>query len=273
MLSANLPWYDYPELQPATDALWAAIAEELRSLGMPGVPAQLDRETPCRDSWHSPHFLMGQACGYDLVISAKEHLQYVATPCYTAPCSRGTNYRSYVIVRAEDSYRFLKDLRGLRCVINERTSHSGMNSLRCEIAPQAHGGHFFASVLESGSHRTSLKMLRDGGADVAAIDCVAFSLLSRSSPADTAGLRVIHRTHPVPAPPYVTSVHTPPAVVAQLREALSRAVARGELSSVRQSLMLDGVKVLSPSDYGIIQVQKECADLAGYIELQSPSRL
>ena len=79
----------------------------------------------------------------------------------------------------------------------------------CQLAAQAREGHFFAEVLESGSHRQSLKMLRSHGADVAAIDCVAFALLGQVSPAEVAGLRIIYKTVPVPAPPYVTSVHTP----------------------------------------------------------------
>jgi len=51
------------------------------------------------------------------------------------------------------------------------------------------------------------------------------------------------------------------------------AVARAELSSAHQRLMLGSDKVHSPSECGIIKVQKERADLAGYIELQNPSRL
>lgn len=269
----NLPWYDFPELKHATDALWTAVRTELCGADMGPLPAQLDRELPYLEAWHSPSFLLGQACGYDLVISAQEHLQYLATPCYSAPCSLGPQYRSYVLVRDGDPYHSLEDLRGLRCVINQRTSHSGMNTLRSELAPRAVHGHFFSAVLESGAHRLSLQSLRQGQADVAAIDCVAFALLSRDAPDDVEGLRVIHKTLPVPSPPFVTSRATAPEVVLLLRQALRAAVARPLLAPTRKALMLSSVQVLDPADYGVIQEQKNAADACGYGELLSPPKL
>ena len=269
----NLPWYDFPELKQATDALWSAVREELGSAGLGALPTELDRELPYLDAWHSPEFLLGQACGYDLIISAQEHLQYVATPCYSAPCSLGPQYRSYVLVRDADPHQSLEDLRGLRCVINQRTSHSGMNTLRSELAPKALQGHFFSAVLESGAHRASLASLRCGQADVAAIDCVAFALLSRDAPADVEGLRIIHKTLPVPSPPYVTSSATDPQVLELLQQALTSAVARPALAATRRTLMLSSVEVLDPADYDIIQEQKNAADACGYSELLSPPKL
>src|SRR5690349_5825637 len=87
-------------------------------------------------------------------------------------------YRSFVVVHADSSARELVDLRGARCVINTPSSHSGMNILQSMIAPLHENGRFFSSVIVSGAHETSLSLILNQAADVAAVDCVTYALLA-----------------------------------------------------------------------------------------------
>lgn len=272
MKLASLPWYDLPEVRWATDALWEALAGELRRAGVERVPGELNRNVHYEQQWSSPDFLFGQACGYDVHIAYADCLTLVATPCYAADGCRGGTYRSFVVVRADSPYRRLEDLRGGRCVINTPTSHSGMNVLRALVAPLHERGRFFSRVHVSGAHERSLRMIGNGEADVAAIDCVTHALLTRHRPAELAGTRVLSRTRRVAAPPYVTAATTPPETLARLRTALLRVMQTPSLQPARRALLLDRVQVLSRGAYQPIQQLEEEALHCGYHEIAAGRR-
>ncbi|WP_338564572.1 PhnD/SsuA/transferrin family substrate-binding protein [Erwinia sp. E_sp_W01_6] len=66
--------------------------------------------------------------------------------------------------------------------------------------------------------------MREGAADIAAIDCVSWALLLRDFPAELAGLKIIDRTASVPGLPLITSAETPVERVAALRDGLTQVV-------------------------------------------------
>jgi ABC-type phosphate/phosphonate transport system substrate-binding protein len=267
MFLAGLSWYDLPEIRAANDALWCALAKQLKHFGLNGVPTQLDRTTPYPRQWTSGRLIFGQACGYDVLIAFPKHLQLVATPRYAAPGCDGHTYCSYVVVRDGSPYRELADLRHGRCVINTPTSHSGMNVLRCLVAPLHHRGRFFASVRLSGSHEASLNLLARGAADVAAIDCVTHALLRQHRPHLLRGTRVLCRTPNVPAPPFVTSSSTSSELVQRLRTALREAISQPDLSASMERLFLTGIDFLPLSAYQPIADHHNTAHHHGYLEL------
>lgn len=257
---ACLPWYDFSELQPHNDELWQRIARGLRERGLDGVPGDLDRATPYTEQWSSRGLLLGQACGYDALLTQRHQLRIVATPCFGFAGCTGSNYSSVVVVRKSSSVHTLEELAGTRCVINTPTSHSGMNVLRALVAPLANAGRFFRSVQISGAHEHSLRMLTRGDADVAAIDCITYGLLARHRVGATDELRIIHRTRQVPAPPFVTHRSTSERTVAALREALADALPHTGLS-------LLGIEKLELAEYRPIVEIAQQADVAGYREL------
>jgi len=269
--SANLSWYDLHEIRHATDAFWRELATQFRLAGVSNVPVHLNRHVAYERQWTLPNFLFGQACGYDVRISYARQFQVVATPCYAAPGCHETNYRSFVVVRDGSNFECVDDLRTTRCVINTPTSHSGMNVLRALVAPLNFEGRFFSSVCISGSHEQSLRMIQRGEVDVAAIDCVTFALLAQHRPSEIEGCRVIHRTEPVPAPPYVTAASTPPEMLAAMREALRLALDQPSLFSAKETLLLKGVELLPEEAYGPIESLALMADDYGYHEVPGPS--
>jgi ABC-type phosphate/phosphonate transport system substrate-binding protein len=265
---AILPMYDLESLRPSTDALWSAIAANLRAAGIE-APSSLARAVALEDAWADPALLLGQTCGYPLVTSLRGRVTLLATPRYRAPGCEGAAYRSAVVVRAHDPAHSLADLRGARCAVNGLDSNSGMNVLRAAIAPLVSAGdRFFADVVVTGAHAASLAALAGGRADVAAIDCVTWAHLQRLRPGLTAGLRVLAWSVAMPGLPLITSLRSGEAVTTALRAALWAVGADPALAPVREALLLEGFDEVPLQAYdAILALQAEAVAL-GYPALR-----
>ena len=269
MSIATLPWYDFREVRPALDLLWSSVATGLRAAGLSDVPEHLMRAEDYESQWHDERLLLGQACGYDMVSDEPPPLEIVATPHFDFDGCSGPTYRSFIVVPASSHAEDLDDLRGSHCVINNVTSHSGANSLRALLVSRLDvGQRFFSRVTVSGSHERSIAMLQRGEADIATIDCVTWGLLKLHRPEELEGVRIIDRTAPAPAPPFVTHVQTPPHVVSHLRTALGRAITQLSTASA-DALRLRGISVLRRTDYEPIAAMARAADSRGCHELRT----
>jgi ABC-type phosphate/phosphonate transport system substrate-binding protein len=127
---ASLGMYDSFWLAPANDALWRAIAAQLRRAGMTDVPAALDRDRPLNTTLRDPDVLLGHTCGYPLMTSLRGRVRVVATPCFDLSGCEGAWHRSLIVVAAGSAARSLEDLRGGVAAINGPDSNTGMNLLR-----------------------------------------------------------------------------------------------------------------------------------------------
>lgn len=272
MRIADLPWYDLPELVPATDAWWRGIAGHLRRLGVDRVPDALSREGSHAERWRHPELLLSQACGYDVLYDAADDLVPIATPCYRAEGCEGPRYRSIVVVRTGHRARTLADLRGARAAVNEASSHSGTNALRSVVAPLSRDGAFFSEVVVTGSHSDSLAAVHAGDVDVACIDTIVLALLRRARPAAARGLRPILCTASAWAPPYVLSAQAPEELRRAVQQALHDAMDDPDLAAARKALLLDAFVFLPPASYAELEAFEEPALEAGYFELPAPVR-
>lgn len=266
-LTAGLPMYDPPELHPLVDAWWSALAQAFRAEGISRVPDRLDRSLAVDALWGAPDLLLAQTCGYPLFGSFADRLRYVATPRYAAPGCVGADYCSWIVVQAGSKARSIDDLRGARCSISARISHSGFNALRGVIAPLATAGRFFGSVSVSGGHAESLAQLVRGEVDVAAVDCVTYALLGRWRPNVAAATRIVGRTLPAPGLPYATRIDASPEFVERLRTGLARAFADPAHRGLREALLIDGLEVLDPAAYRCMAVLETEARQRRYLEL------
>jgi len=269
MTLSGLPWYYLPETERAQDTFWSVLARHLRRQGIAYVPHRLTRGRPVQSLLTHPGLIFGQCCGYDLIYGFSGTVTYLATPRYAAPGCSGADYSSFVLVRDDAKAAKVPDLRGSVGIINGFNSHSGANALRAVVAPFSRKGRFFAGVKVSGGHLQSLAMLVSGAGDVMAMDCVLHVLLTRHRPAVLDGTRVIDRSDPVPAPPFVTSAAFPPETAANIREALAAAVADPAAEGARQDLLLDGVDVLPPHKYLKIVELEASALRKHYLELHA----
>jgi ABC-type phosphate/phosphonate transport system substrate-binding protein len=232
----SLPMYDWPEVRLATDAFWAGVARYA------GLHGELDRRDAHDALWRVPGMIFSQTCGYPFTHEFKGLLQYVGTPHYLTDGCDGPHYRSMIFAREQLS---LADLKGARPAINSRDSMSGYLALKAVFAPLAVKGEFFAPALVSGGHLKSMAAVREGHADVCAIDAVCVGLAKKYRPQDLQGLVEIARSPLVPSLPYVTRAGD----VSSLRKGVAAAMADPELASARETLLIGGFSVLPDRAY------------------------
>lgn len=256
-LVAGLPMYDWPEVDWATDALWSALAERLRAAGFE-APANLDRSLAPDDLWRHPRLLFGQTCGYPYATILRDAVAYVATPAYGADGCVGAAYSSMIVVRADEPAQTLAGMGGYVAAVNGPTSLSGCLALRLAIAE--HGpGAMPARVRLSGSHRNSLRLVGAREADFCAIDAVCWALAHRHEAALVSGLRVLARTPPAPALPFICSAACAPQQLEQIRAALGAALSDPALDEVRAALLLTGVLAVDEAAYDRVGVLEQAA--------------
>ncbi|MBT3246139.1 MAG: PhnD/SsuA/transferrin family substrate-binding protein [Actinobacteria bacterium] len=257
---AGLPMYDWPEVRDEVDALWAAIARRLCQVGV-DAPVGLWRPDHVSELWVAPNLLAAQVCGLNVVGSLRGRVEVLGALDYGVEGCQPGDYRSVVACHAGDPADGLDDFRGRCAAINGRESQSGHAALVDLIAPLAEGGRFFDEVVETGSHRASIRAVAEGRADLTSIDAVAWSLATSHEPA-VDELRIIGWTEPMPAPPLVIGwAHV------GLRETVNAAVSEAVAllgEEVRRPLDLYGYRVRSTSDYEVLADRLAAAEVGGY---------
>ncbi|CAI8872423.1 phosphate/phosphite/phosphonate ABC transporter substrate-binding protein [Pseudomonas chlororaphis] len=258
---AELLMYVAPEpVRQANEQWLAAILQRLER-------TRLDaRELDLMQLWLSPRLLLTQTCGYPLMTALRGRVRVIGRPRYELPDSTAGNHCSLLLGRDSDPRRTLQALRGSRGVINGEDSNSGMNLLRQRLAPLQRDGRFFARVGISGSHRESLRWLREGQADLAAIDSVTFAYLARYAEEEVAGLRVIARSAFSPTLPYIGVAGLGEEQAERIRAAMNQALAA--LPAVAETLGLREVLPAAETDYQILLDYQREAEGLGYARVR-----
>jgi len=221
--TVSLPMYAGTQrLRHGSRALLAALVAALQARGWTEVIEIVDAPDDLPAHWLAPRLLLSQTCGYPLMTALHGRVRLVAVPAYDAEgCTSSARYASRIIVRTGSGAQSLDNLRGASVAVNNADSHSGMNALRHAVAPLASGGRFFGRVLLTGGHAASVQAVRDGRADVAAIDPVTWQGLQDDAPDQLTGLRTLQWTAVAPGLPLVASRTLAPGQVALLRQALA----------------------------------------------------
>lgn len=217
---AQLPMYDWPEARAANDALWQSVRQALAARHLDS-PEALDRMTNPERAWRSPELLLSQTCGLPLVTSLAGQVQVVGSFSYRDGMSPGL-YHSVIVAR-EDSPSEFQDFEGRRAVINGLDSYSGCLALKRMMKDLGVSPHFFGMLSISGGHRDSVKHVAQNKADIAAIDCVSWSLAQRFDE-EARKLKVIAHTASRPNLPIITSLKRTEDEIKLLQEATSEAV-------------------------------------------------
>jgi len=231
--------YDWPELRQHTDAFWQGYAKHAGQAGI------LDRTTEYVELWRNPKLDFSQTCGYPFTHEFKGLLNYIATPHYACAGCDDATYSSFVFAR---EVKPLKDFRGKTAAINSMDSMSGMLALKLAFAPFVDNGEFFERKIMTGGHLNSLRAVREGKADVCAIDAVCVALAEKYRPQDLKGLVMIAQSPMVPSLPFVTRARDPE----QMRVALKKTFADPELKTAREALLMYGFSNLGAGAYDSI---------------------
>ena len=197
--------------------------------------------------WSHPELLLAQTCGYPWATRLRGQVRLVAAPRYRFEGCNEAEHCAFILVPDALDVVSLADLRGKRVALNGLDSNSGMNLLRLAVAPLAERGRFFGEVIVSESHANSLALLQQGHADVAAVDAVTYGYLQRAQPERVAGLRLLQRTRPSPALPFITAASRSDAEVEALRGALSDSLAADP--ALAERLAIEGFTAVDEATY------------------------
>lgn len=220
---ASLPMYDFPEIREHTDALWRAISNQARRLGVTDLPDELTRPLVALDEhWLDPTLAFSQSCGYPVlrVLTDAQHILGVFQ-FGVGSTARPGYYRSAIVCRVDDTRGddgLTPAFDGATIVANDNGSLSGWISFGNALAV---AGVRVGMVRFSGAHVLSCPMVASGEADLACIDGHTLSLLSAHRPAALEGIRVIGHGPEIPATPLFT---THLDAVLPLRVAVTRAL-------------------------------------------------
>ncbi|MEQ7919354.1 PhnD/SsuA/transferrin family substrate-binding protein [Xanthomonas sp. WHRI 1810A] len=239
---AELQMYVAPARVREAQARWLArILEHLRATRSTADAPDL------KALWLSDDLLLTQTCGYPLMTQLRGRVQVVGRPVFNLPHSSEGAHCSLLLARDDDARRELIDFRGSHGLINSEDSNSGMNLFRHTLAPLQVDGRFFGQVSLTGGHRDSLRWLREGRGDLAAIDSVTYDYLARDSSDELAGLRIVTQTALSPCLPYITRLGADPEVI---RAAMNTALR--ELPEVACALAIREVMPASEADYQML---------------------
>ena len=247
-LIAQLPMYDWPEVRAATDALWAKIHTALQKRSV-GAPDTLDREKSRDTTWLSPQLLLSQTCGLPLVQNLRDQVAVLGRFTYQNSSLDG-DYHSVIITRRTESINHPSDLLDKRAAINHEDSYSGCLALKRWVSTLGESTAFFSKVIETGSHRNSVRAVADGLVDTAAIDHVSWCLAQRVEPAAKT-LKVIARTDDRPGLPLITRTEQDIKALSNLQLALNEAATMLDPVS-RTALGITGFVAAEYQDYDVI---------------------
>jgi ABC-type phosphate/phosphonate transport system substrate-binding protein len=264
--TASLPMYNLPEMRQVNAAFWAPLRGLLVDAGL-AAPERLVFERPPVPERIGDEVLFSQVCGYPLETIFLGQAIRLGTPCYDAEGCEGPSHCGVFVVPVDSRAGDLRDLAGTIFLLNSRDSNSGMNLPRRALAEIADGRSIFAQVIETGSQPGNLDRIARGEGDVTSVDCVTYAFWCRYRPEAASRTRILARTPPSPAIPFVTSAATPPETVAILREAVRRVAREPQFAAARAGLMIrDIVDVPAERYHALLDYESDAARL-GYAEL------
>ncbi len=257
-----LPMYNVsPRLQREYEAFAVSL---LAQAEVPGdVELLLPDDLP--SFWQREDLLLTQTCGYPYMKTLRGKAALLATPCYHFPGCEAADYASAIIVRSDSGIQTLADARGRIAAANDPYSNSGMNVLRHAVSPLAVQGRFFGEVQWSGSHAASLRMIKEGQADIAAIDCVTYGYLKQEQLDSVIGFTILQYTAKTPGLPLIAGNTVPKEIQLRLRDALLTPSA--SLKKKMQTLSIQGFKAKTDAEYESILRIEAAALAAGYSKL------
>ncbi|MFK7880094.1 phosphate/phosphite/phosphonate ABC transporter substrate-binding protein [Roseobacter sp.] len=197
---ASLPMYDTATTQGANDRFWTLIRNQL-GYG----PQELDRTSDLQSTWTDPKLLLSQTCGLPYRSRLHGRVALVGTPDYGVRGCPPGYYKSYIVVRKSDPRRHLEAFKGARLARNDIGSQSGWAAVEGHLKDHDMGFSFRNNVLDTGSHATSSLAVISGGADIASIDAVTWTLLKRET-SISGHLRVLLSTRPTPGLPLISKL-------------------------------------------------------------------
>jgi phosphonate transport system substrate-binding protein len=168
--------------------------------------------------------------------------------------SRGAGrpvYFSDIVVRRDHPARSFADLVDARWGYNDRESLSGYYSVLQTAAEHGADASFMGRLHDMGSHLASLRALRRGTIDAAAIDSTVLALRWRRDRALATDLRVVAGLGPWPIQPIVMRRSLPVRLKAALTAAVGALAATPERRRALRRWLVSGVAPMTDADFDV----------------------
>jgi phosphonate transport system substrate-binding protein len=168
--------------------------------------------------------------------------------------SRGAGrpvYFSDIVVRMDDPARSFADLVDVRWGYNDRESLSGYYSVLQTAADHGAGPDFLGRLHDMGSHLASLRALRRGAIDAAAIDSTVLALRWRRDRTLATALRVVAGLGPWPIQPIVMRRSLPVRLKAALTSAIGALAEAPERRRALRRWLVSGVAPMTDADFDV----------------------
>jgi phosphonate transport system substrate-binding protein len=160
-------------------------------------------------------------------------------------------YFSDIVVRRDHPARSFGDLVSARWGYNDRESLSGYYSVLQTAAEHGADAAFLGRLRDMGSHLASLRALRRGDIDAAAIDSVVLALRWRLDPALRTDLRVVHGLGPWPIQPIVMRRDLPVRIKAVLTAAVGALADEPARRRALRRWLVTGVAPMTDADFDV----------------------
>jgi len=200
---------------------------------------------------YNPHAI-GWTCGLPYV---EDHNQYgqrlIAVPLFKgAPV-----YHSLILAKKNSTAHSLRDFRGKAFGYSDPRSNSGF--LAPSLALKRYVGkkpqEFFKLTMRTGLHENSIRALRTGAVDVAAVDEYVWVEYLKQHPEANQEIKEIERFGPFPFTPIVAGSQVTEETIHRLQGALSKMLTTPKGRDILQAFGLDGFVIKSDTFYNPIR--------------------
>ena len=201
---ASLGMYDMAPMQAANDRYWALIRDGMRARGHVAPDALTRGPGAYWPAWQSRDLVLSQTCGLPYRARLHGQVTLIGTPDFGLDGCAPGYYRSVFVARRSDPRVALADFAGAVLAYSEDLSQSGWGAAWNHAQTT---GLRWSAVLQTGSHTNASQAVADGRADLAAIDALTWTLLTRHTTLP-AQIKVVAPTTPTPGLPYIAALGT-----------------------------------------------------------------
>ena len=199
--------YDWPEVRPSWDRLWALARDILRARDIP-APDMLAHVEDYQPIWTNPDLIVGQTCGWPFVSRLSDQVVPIARFDFALPDLAPGQYQSVFLTRQPHRFETLLEIGNW---IREEAPVIAVNDLNSQSGYRVFGECFdqdfeipSEGLVLSGSHRNSIRMLASSQADLCAVDAVTWRLALAHEPA-AQKVYIVGRSNPVPGLPLISA--------------------------------------------------------------------
>lgn len=240
-MHAELGMYPFDSVAWAWDALWEVVHSHAR-----WTPPTLTRSGDVHARWVDPQCVVTQVCGFPLAARHAKDFRVVGAFELSIAEAAGHSYRSVLL---STTNRPLAELASptTHAVANRSDSLSGWVSLvAATVGPT---GRWPGRATFTSAHVESLRVLRRGQADLAALDSWSLAFIERDEPDLLTGLHRVGLGPLVPTPAITTRVSVDDADHAVLAHAFREAVVDRSIGDALAALHITGFAPLTIDDY------------------------